>query len=117
MATQELLDELRARADEATSVPYKAVKFTVGFPYPHACHLNVKAWVAENPGAKRVRGWLVTSGTIFDKHSVVEENGEHYDITPSNAPGTPFLPYTGSDADFCAIEAQLIVLPEGPKLH
>jgi hypothetical protein len=54
---------------------------------------------------------------ILHRLSVIEENGELYDITPSNAPGTPFLPYAGSDADFCTIEAQLIVPPEGIEVQ
>jgi hypothetical protein len=110
MLTQELVNELRDRASEAAPIEFREVAYLDGaVPQFNKCHDNVKRWIAENPRCMRVRGWLVSSGAIFDKHSVVREEGRLYDITPLRTLGTPFLRYLGSDEGFCQIPNQINV--------
>jgi hypothetical protein len=103
-----LLDA-QQRRNQATPVELRIVAFADGSgPLPNQCHQNVNRWIAENPRCNRIRGWLITSRFIYDKHSVVEDNGSLYDITPRAYPSIPFLPYTGPDTEFCGIIAQWI---------
>jgi hypothetical protein len=99
---------LRHRAPAAKFVPFREVQFQDGAePQANACHVNVERWVTENPQHKAVRGWLVTSGFLLDRHSViVDEHGELFDITPIALPyRPPFL--SGSEAEFNASPAQI----------
>ena len=66
-------------------------------PLPKVCHENVDRWCADKLGRLAVRGWLrgATGGMgsyLLISHSVVEEHGELYDITPED--GTPIGPPT-----------------------
>jgi hypothetical protein len=108
-----MFTELRRRALSAKLVPFREVHFTSGEPQPNACHVNVEQWVKENPQHRPVRGWLVTSGVVFDRHSLIaDERGELFDITPIALPHRPpFLRYEGSEDEFNAIPAQIIVVP------
>lgn len=110
---QNLRDELRTRGPEAKPLEFRAVTYRNGeTPKMNDCHNNARRWVAEKPDVRSlVRGWLVSGGCVFDKHSAVEENGAVYDITPLRSPRTPFLRYLGSDDDFEKIPNQMIVSP------
>ncbi len=74
------------------------------------CHVNVQHWCQEHPGHKCVRGWLVTGGAIFDKHSVVDLGaGGLLDITPmSDRAFSEFLPHDGSEREFDTLPNQII---------
>jgi hypothetical protein len=74
------------------------------------CHLNVDSWVRRDSKRSAVRGWLSwgidprTERCKFMAHSVIEEDGEMYDITPLD-PNTPraglvFLRHIGTDEEF-----------------
>ena len=108
MQSGRLYDELRRRASEAAPLEFEEVSFKDGSsPQFNKCHDNVTRWILENPRCTRVRGWLVTSGFMFEKHSAVHEDGRIYDITPSRRPGTPFLRHEGDDAEFCQFQNQI----------
>lgn len=71
------------------------------------CHHNVTEWCALEPTYKVVRGWLyfdLTGCSVarFVAHSVVRaEDGNLYDITPSNASQDyPFLEGNLSEGEF-----------------
>ena len=98
--TRRLLDAGR----NASGIPFRAVKFRDGTaPLAGQCHQNVTRWISENRGSRRVPGWLITSGTIFDKHSIVlDTNRKLFDITPLNCP-TPFVPHPGDMHEFDGI--------------
>ena len=76
------------------------------------CHANVDEWVARNPGLKAVRGWLIVGGEIcgpcqYAAHSVIEEDGEFYDITLGNqreCDAYPFLKHIGIEDEFWEVE-------------
>jgi hypothetical protein len=110
--TDELRAALRLRAPSATLVPYHEVRFTNGVPEPNACHVNVEQWIKENPQHRPVRGWLITSGFVFDRHSLIaDERGELFDITPIQQPyRPPFLVHPGNEAEFMALPAQIILV-------
>jgi hypothetical protein len=114
MKIENVFDELRSRAHDAIHVPYRAVSFCAGDkPIAHQCHENVARWVAENPNCKAVRGWLVTSGFLLDKHTLVRSaDGALFDVTPLQV-STPFIEHPGNDLEFSAFNNQLhlIVVP------
>lgn len=109
-------NDTRERRGQAVAIEFRAVTFANGErPQPRRCHANVKRWVAEGSHRQRVRGWLIISGYIYLRHSVVQGGGSIYDITPQDTlDGTPsnltqqpsrlFLPYKGSHAAFCSLE-------------
>src|SRR4051794_37608425 len=51
-------------------------------PRPNDCHGNVDSWVRLHPQHHTVRGFLVISDNLFNKHSVVDTGPELLDITP-----------------------------------
>jgi hypothetical protein len=84
---------LCARADnrEAVVVPFVRVRDREWEPKSTFCHPNADHWESLEPDRKAVRGWLIcgtdlAGGYTFGAHSVVEENGELYDITPHDCP-------------------------------
>jgi hypothetical protein len=105
-----LYASLRQRTPTAKLVPFREVQFKDGTrPQPNACHLNVEQWIKENPQHRPVRGWLVTSGFLLDRHSVVAgERGEFFDITPVSVTHRPPFIW-GSEAEFNTSPAQLNV--------
>jgi hypothetical protein len=49
---------------------------------PSDCHRNADAWVELHPKHRVVRGFLVMSDRLFNKHSVVDTGAVLLDITP-----------------------------------
>ena len=108
MDIEGIFDRLRSRAPAASHVPFRFVSFRGGDkPLQNKCHENVARWITENPNHLAVRGWLVTSGFLCDKHSVVQSaDGALFDITPLQVP-TPFIKHPGDDNEFSALNNQL----------
>ena len=80
-------------------------------PKPSDCHNNVDRWIAHHDCCTRVRGWLTwgedgAGSCQFMAHSVVEEGGVLYDITPidSNTPTPKFLKHLGETEAFDAMQ-------------
>jgi hypothetical protein len=97
----------------AKLVPLRVVQFKGGRqPQPNACHGNVEQWAKQNPQHRPVRGWLITSGFVFDRHSLLaDERGELFDITPIQQPyRPPFLTHPGNEDEFMALPAQIILI-------
>jgi hypothetical protein len=70
--TGRLRREWHDRAAEAVPISLRQVSFRSGdLPALHDCHGNVARWIEENPSCQAMRGWLITSGAVFDKHSLV----------------------------------------------
>lgn len=58
-------------------------------PEAKFCHRNADHWASLKQGRRAVRGWIVDGsdgmgGYLFKAHSVVEEDGKLYDITPAD---------------------------------
>ena len=102
------IEALRSCAPFAKHVAFRPVSFRAGDkPMENQCHENVARWVAENPECAAVRGWLVTSGFLFDKHSLVRSaDGSLFDITPLKVP-TPFIEHPGDHGGFLRLGNQL----------
>jgi hypothetical protein len=115
MGIDSIFDRLRLRAPEARYVPFRSVSFQGGNkPSLNKCHENVARWIAENPDHIAARGWLVTSGFLFDKHTVVRSpDGTLFDITPLQVP-TPFIEHPADDNEFSELNSQLnlVVFPD-----
>lgn len=109
-----LADQLlqRTRRGECLTVPH-ATPLNLGafIPERSKCHENVRRWCDENQDHKPVRGWIVT-GTIFDKHSVVDcGSAGLLDVTPlPDRNATLFLPHAGTEEDFDKLPNQVIAL-------
>jgi hypothetical protein len=96
-------------------VPYEPWAATGWTPSEHECHSNVERFVHENRDCKAVRGWWVfdyTYGPLigrpafwrFTAHSVIEDNGRLFDITPSRAEQRyPFIRHNGPKGEFEAL--------------
>jgi hypothetical protein len=99
-------------AASAVRVSFCAVRDGKWEPKSKECHDNADYWECVRPGARAVRGWLIggadlAGGYIFVAHSVVEEDGELFDITPHDVPSpisetAPrlFLRHEGKRRDF-----------------
>jgi hypothetical protein len=106
-----IISRLRSALPRARLIPFREVILTTGMPLPTKCHVNVDTWVVANPADRAIRGWLVTSGVVMDRHSVVlGEDGYMFDITPL-AVQTPFFPHPGSDEEFAGLPPQIIIPP------
>jgi hypothetical protein len=90
------LDRLAARLyerrDEGVMLNWAAVSIGDWHPQHNVCHENVTTWCQNQPNHHVVRGWFyfafedLQPYVQFTAHSAVRiENGELYDITPSNA--------------------------------
>jgi hypothetical protein len=106
---------LYERANTAVQVPFRDVALDGGEPKLNSCHDNVNCWFKSNPETRAVRGWLFWAQPneagqyIFMAHSVVEENGELFDITPigeKEREGLVFLRHPGTEEDFSAMKTQ-----------
>ena len=78
---------------------------------PNDCHGNVRRWCEHHEGDTPVRGYAVTSN-VLDKHSVVDR-GEAglLDVSPiRDRDHTNLLVYHGSDAEFCALPNQIVIV-------
>jgi len=81
----------RASTGDVKRVDFRPVKHGEWEPKSKVCHANADYWEGVTPSARAVRGWLIcgndgVGGYLFGAHSVVEENGELYDITPHDCP-------------------------------
>lgn len=108
---QDYFASLQMRLGEAKQVPFKAVSIEDWQPKPSNCHKNVDYWVNSRKNCLRVRGWLTSGGPDhgscqFIAHSVVEDNGVLYDITPigSNTSPLNFLRHVGDANAFDSIQ-------------
>jgi hypothetical protein len=108
------LKSLGARLGERVEVPFKSVSISEWRPMPRCCHANVDCWVSGQTGRKALRGWLIDGtdgldGFLVVAHSVVDECGELYDITPRDgSPLNPnerrwFLRHNGTTEEFDAM--------------
>jgi hypothetical protein len=101
-------DQLLKHVDSAVSVPSHPARLDGRELQRNKCHDNVDSWVQQHPERKAVRGWLFWPANEagryrFMAHSVVEENGELFDITPideNERKGLVFLKHLGTEADF-----------------
>ena len=110
-AIESYFASLQSRLDEASRVPFKAVSIAEWLPLPSQCHKNVDYWIAGRLKSRRVRGWLTwgkdeAGSCLFIAHSIVDDNGILYDITPidSNTPPLIFLKHIGSREAFDAMQ-------------
>jgi hypothetical protein len=84
----ELIQRLAHRAD-TLCCSYIGETFPDAEARRGRCHENVQRWLKENPGSRRVWGWLIdrdyleTAGYItFAAHSIIQStDGEFVDIT------------------------------------
>jgi hypothetical protein len=115
---------LCSRIGEAVDVPFVRVSRGYWEPAQSYCHKNVDSWVEGNANLRAVRGWLTggdDNGTYtFIAHSVVEDRGNLFDITPL-APGSPsmkFLIDHGSKEAFDAMQPawHLVTYPFATEL-
>lgn len=95
---------LHARSHTARKLGYCAVSNPNWTPQPNHCHENVDYWVKAHPEAKAVRGWLIRAtdgmgGYNYAAHSVIEEGGELFEITPG-CEGYPFVEHPGTEKEF-----------------
>ena len=115
----------RAKADETVLVSFRVIRHGDWEPKSTACHRNADYWERVTPGARAVRGWLIcgidlAGGYSFGAHSVVEENGELYDITPHDCPipgpepPRLFLMHEGDKAAFDAMLPACNFVPFNP---
>lgn len=110
-AIESYFASLQSRLGEARRVPFKVVSIAEWQPQPSQCHKNVDEWIAGCHNCTRARGWLTwgkdeTGSCFFIAHSIVDDNGILYDITPI-APNTPplmFLKHIGSTEAFDAMQ-------------
>jgi hypothetical protein len=105
----EYFRRLYDRVSEAVKVPFRAVHLDGCEPAPNKCHENVDHWVKHRQDSKAVRGWIFwppdeNRRCRFMAHSVVEEEGELFDITPidRNTPSETllFFRHSGTEAEF-----------------
>ena len=85
--SNEYFRQLLQRVDQAVKVPFRAVSHEGWQPEPNKCHENVDCWVKHHPQSSAARGWMFWPSVLpgryeFRAHSVVEEDGGLFDITP-----------------------------------
>ncbi len=112
---QELADRLlkRMRRGECRMVRHAVASDLRGFHTdPSKCHENVDRWCRENPSDKPVRGWLVTGGFVFDRHSVIDRGPAGLlDITPlPDRTYSDFLIHDGSQEEFNTLPNQVVAV-------
>ena len=99
-------------------VPHATRENLAGFgAVPSDCHENVRRWCLIHADHRPLRGWAITSGFVYDKHSVVDCGGVRIiDITPmTDRPHTEFLTFSGAQAEFEALPNQEFVLGMAPR--
>jgi hypothetical protein len=86
-------------------------------PKPDDCHGNAERWVVLHPQHKVVRGFLVMTNCVFNKHSVIDTGcSKLLDITPRSANESrnalSFIEFNGERATgFDTMPNQVIGLP------
>jgi hypothetical protein len=116
-------DDVHRRGRYARPIRKQEVQFSdTSGPQPCQCHINVRRFVAENPGAVRVGGWLIMGrGKLSGRyvaHSVVRYRKRTFDITPSEF-HLQFVQHIGTDDDFREMEVPFSELswpPPAPDL-
>ena len=110
---QTYFDSLYGRIHTAVPIPFRAVASEAWQPKQSDCHRNADKWVATNNQRERIRGWLTwgadgIGSCIFVAHSILEEAGILYDITPidPNTPSPMFLRHEGSADIFDAMQPE-----------
>lgn len=101
----------RKRHGESCIVPHATPSDLNGFHAERSrCHENVIRWCSENPDHRPVRGWLITSGAVFDKHSIIDRGPAGLlDITPLvDRAYTEFLIHDGTQEEFDTLPNQVI---------
>jgi hypothetical protein len=100
-----------ARVSEAVDVPFVKVSGEWQ-PKQSCCHANADYWATLHPNVRTVRGWFLNGpnemgGCLFIAHSVLDKDGNLFDITPP-APNPPmkFLRHKGSKEAFDAIQPE-----------
>ena len=131
MIRDEYETDICARLDEAKAIPFERVAIGHWHPKVSDCHANVDTWVAENPSAKAIRGWIIYAGygegfVGLTAHSIVEAaNGQRFDITPlhdeSMRFGARFVEHDRDEKSFIAmkdsgIEIRCLGKRPAPKL-
>jgi hypothetical protein len=109
MESQTYFGPLYARLADAKPVSFRRVETSNWKPEQSQCHRNVDFWTEQDSARLAIRGWLTWGANQagrckFMAHSVVEEDGELYDITPidANTPreGLAFLRHIGTSEEF-----------------
>jgi hypothetical protein len=107
-----LARRLYARRQTGIVVPYTMVDSR---HREFDCHQNAGTWARDKSGCKVVHGWMVfdhektslglVSLVNFNPHSIIEtDDGERYDVTPSQASQRyPFLDHEGDADNFVRI--------------
>jgi hypothetical protein len=110
MEPKEYFAALHARRHGALPIRHRDVSVPGWSPQQNKCHDNVDFWVKLNPHLRPVRGWMVLSEDasghcLYEAHSIIEDNGELYDISIPGllCHGIRFLKHSGSEEDFQAI--------------
>lgn len=101
----------RMKSGESRTVPHATPADLGGFQAERwKCHDNVNRWCEDHSGNEPVRGWIVTSSVVFDKHSVVRRGPtDLLDITPlSDRSYSIFLIHEGSQEEFDMLPNQVI---------
>jgi len=113
-----LFPRLRAGSKHAVSIPYKYVKLRSGLPGGYDARENAEELVAERPGYRVVRGWLMSPGGILDKHFIVEniQTGQRFDMTPLDR-RTPFFEHPGTIEEFDGLWHQISMPPYSPAVQ
>jgi hypothetical protein len=102
---------LYKRLRKARPVPVVSVAIGDWKPVPKMCHENVDRYTANQPALNAVRGWIIdgtdgNEGYLLVAHSIVEEGGYLYDITPADGlpvnPSAPrrFVEHIGTEKAF-----------------
>jgi hypothetical protein len=116
IVTPEILSyfaSVQSRIEEAKHIPFREVSVADWQPKPAECHKNVDYWISGYEKRTRVRGWLTwgndESGSChLIAHSVVDDDGTLYDITPidPNTPPPMFLRHIGEKGAFDVMQPQ-----------
>ena len=97
-------DDVHRRRRYAKRRHRREVRFSDGSsPDPTRCHDNVRRFIAENPIAVRVAGWLILYDGRYLAHSMVRDRKKVFDITPSDYE-LRFILHVGSDDEFRKME-------------
>ena len=102
---------LYSRRSTARPMKHRAVATAEWSPKRNQCHKNVDYCVSLYPHLKAIRGWMIVpedecGRCWLDAHSVIEDEGELYDITLSGQAECDckeFLQHVGDPQEFWAV--------------
>jgi len=99
-----------AQIGDAVDIPFERVPGEWQ-PSIASCHANADYWAALHPTLKSVRGWFVEGpndpfGYRFIAHSVLDDRGRWFDITPIDPSciRPKFLAHEGTKETFDAMQ-------------